>query len=224
MTESIGSTTTVNNDAHVRVWVAQIPAAGTYHVTTDGQVNGYIAPRLAFGHSSSYGYLVWVFVALFVVGLADSILSGWWLARTRRRAAAAVVSRSWGNRPSRCRARTNPPTRASGWSDSKRWRPCEIPEPSPKRNFRPRSGGSWAGTELRHGIREPKIRDEAGAEPRPGARSSRSSVTAGDPLLVVDDLVTDHGAVAVTGVHDGLGGQLAQPLGDRVQDRREIRV
>lgn len=95
MTESIGSTTTVNNDAHVRVWVAQIPAAGTYHVTTDGQVNGYIAPRLAFGHSSSYGYLVWVFVALFVVGLADSILSGWWLARTRRRAAAAVVSRSW---------------------------------------------------------------------------------------------------------------------------------
>ncbi|WP_301149691.1 SHOCT domain-containing protein [Mycobacterium simiae] len=95
MTESIGSTTTVNNDAHVRVWVAQIPAAGTYHVTTDGQVNGYIAPRLAFGHSSSYGYLVWVFVALFVLGLADSILSGWWLARTRRRAAAAVVSRSW---------------------------------------------------------------------------------------------------------------------------------
>lgn len=95
MTESIGSTTTVNNDAHVRVWVAQIPAAGTYHVTTDGQANGYIAPRLAFGHSSSYGYLVWVFVALFVVGLADSILSGWWLARTRRRAAAAVVSRSW---------------------------------------------------------------------------------------------------------------------------------
>ncbi|MCV7031425.1 SHOCT domain-containing protein [Mycobacterium sherrisii] len=94
MTESIGSTTTVNNDTHVRVWVAQIPAAGTYHVTTDGQVNGYIAPRLAFGHSSSHGYLVWVFVALFVVGLTDSVLSGWWLARTRRRAVAAVVSRA----------------------------------------------------------------------------------------------------------------------------------
>src|SRR5271165_3304548 len=27
MTENIGSTTTVNNDAHVRVWVAQIPAS-----------------------------------------------------------------------------------------------------------------------------------------------------------------------------------------------------
>jgi hypothetical protein len=92
VTESIGSTTTVNNDAHVRVWVAQIPAAGTYDITTDGQVNGYIDPRLAFGHSSPYGYLVWVFVAMFVVGLADTILSGMWLARTRRKAAAAVVA------------------------------------------------------------------------------------------------------------------------------------
>jgi len=92
VTESIGSTTTVNNDAHVRVWVAQIPADGTYDITTDGQVNGYIDPQLAFGHSSSYGYLVWVFVAMFVVGLADSILSGMWLARTRRKAAAAVVA------------------------------------------------------------------------------------------------------------------------------------
>lgn len=91
MSESIGSTTTVNNDAHVRVWVAHVPTAGTYNVTTDGQVNGFIAPRLAFGHSSSHGFLVWLFVAMFVVGLVDSIVSGWWLARTRRKAAAAVV-------------------------------------------------------------------------------------------------------------------------------------
>ena len=92
VTENIGSTTTVNNDAHVRVWVAQIPTDGTYDITTDGQVNGYINPQLAFGHSSSYGYLVWVFVAMFVVGLALSILSGMWLARTRRKTAAAVVA------------------------------------------------------------------------------------------------------------------------------------
>src|ERR1700761_2110438 len=89
VTESIGSTTTVNNDAHVRVWVAQIPADATYDITTDGQVNGYITPQLAFGHGSSYGYLVWVFVAIFVAGLAGSILAGMWLARTRRQ---AVVS------------------------------------------------------------------------------------------------------------------------------------
>lgn len=85
VTESIGSTTTVNNDAHIRVWNVQVPAEGTYNVVTDGQVNGYINPRLAFGHQSSYGYLVWVFVALFVVGLVDLTLSIVWLARARRR-------------------------------------------------------------------------------------------------------------------------------------------
>ncbi|HWF27804.1 MAG TPA: SHOCT domain-containing protein [Mycobacterium sp.] len=92
VTENIGSTTTVNNDAHVRVWVARIPAAGSYNIITDGKVNGFIDPRLAFGHSSSYGFLVWVFVAMFVVGLVDSIMSGMWLARTRRKAAAAFVA------------------------------------------------------------------------------------------------------------------------------------
>ena len=68
----------------MRVWVARIPASGTYNITTDGQVNGYIDPRLAFGHTSSAGFLVWLFVATFVVGLVGSMLSGWWLARTRR--------------------------------------------------------------------------------------------------------------------------------------------
>ncbi|HUO38045.1 MAG TPA: SHOCT domain-containing protein [Mycobacterium sp.] len=90
LNESIGSTTTVNNDAHVRVWVAEIPAGGNYNVTTDGQVNGYINPRLAFGHESSHGFLVWWFVGPFVVGLVGSILSGWWLSRTRRRAVVAA--------------------------------------------------------------------------------------------------------------------------------------
>jgi putative oligomerization/nucleic acid binding protein len=92
VTESIGSTTTVNNDAHVRVWVAQISTAGTYNVMTDGKVNGFIEPRLAFGHAGSYGFLVWVFVAMFVVGLVDAIMSGIWLARTQREAAAAFVA------------------------------------------------------------------------------------------------------------------------------------
>ncbi|BBX73098.1 SHOCT domain-containing protein [Mycobacterium shinjukuense] len=94
VTESIGSTTTINNDAHVRVWLAQVPVEGTYTITTDGQVGGYINPRLAFGHRSSYGYLVWVFVAVFVVGLIDLTLSVIWLARTRHRVATPVVSMS----------------------------------------------------------------------------------------------------------------------------------
>src|ERR1700756_4414713 len=90
VTESVGSTTTVNSDAHIRVWVAKIPVSGTYNVTTDGQVNGYIDPRLAFGHKSSYGWLVWLFVAIFVAGLVGSIVSGWWLGRTRRKAVVAA--------------------------------------------------------------------------------------------------------------------------------------
>jgi Short C-terminal domain len=87
VTENIGSTTTVNNDAHVRVWVAQVPADGTYNITTDGKVNGYIDPRLAFGHASSIGYLVWVFVGMFVAGLVGSIVASKWLGRVRRREA-----------------------------------------------------------------------------------------------------------------------------------------
>ena len=84
--ENVGSTTTVNNDAHVPVWVVQIPAEGTYGVQTDGQVNGYINPTLAFGHGSSHGWLVWVFVGLFVVGLIDLVVSLFWSARAGKTA------------------------------------------------------------------------------------------------------------------------------------------
>ena len=51
--ENVGTTTSVNNDVHVRVWTVQIPQQGTYNIATDGNVNGYISPRLAFGHGSS---------------------------------------------------------------------------------------------------------------------------------------------------------------------------
>jgi Short C-terminal domain len=90
VTQNFGSTTTVNNDAHVRVWVAQIPSEGNYNITTDGKVNGYIDPRLAFGHGSAIGFLVWVFVGLFVVGLIGSIVASKWLGRVRRNAPPAA--------------------------------------------------------------------------------------------------------------------------------------
>ena len=92
LTENIGSTTTVNNDAHVRVWVAQVRADGTYNITTDGKVNGFIDPRLAFGHSSPLGSLVWVFVGMFVAGLVGLIVASKWLGRSRRKAAGAAVA------------------------------------------------------------------------------------------------------------------------------------
>ncbi|BDB41952.1 hypothetical protein Mkiyose1665_37440 [Mycobacterium kiyosense] len=92
VTESIGSTTTVNNDAHVRVWNIRVHTEGDYRVTTEGQTGGYINPRLAFGHQSSYGYLVWVFVALFVFALVDLVVSIVWVGRAGRKAVPLVAA------------------------------------------------------------------------------------------------------------------------------------
>jgi hypothetical protein len=89
VTESHGTTTTVNNDAHIRVWVVQIPAESTYHITTDGKVNGYINPQLAFGHDSSYGWLAWAFGGLFALGLLELTASIVWVARSGRRPSPA---------------------------------------------------------------------------------------------------------------------------------------
>jgi Short C-terminal domain len=95
VTESSGSTTTVNNDAHVRVWVMQVAVAGTYTIKAGGDVNGYIHPQLAFGHQNSYGWLVWVFVALFVVGLFGVFGTAWLSARKRSSAQQAAPFQSF---------------------------------------------------------------------------------------------------------------------------------
>ncbi len=89
LTEKHGATTTVNSDMHARIWVAQVAAAGTYQIRTDGQVNGYINPRLAFGRDSDYDYLHWVFAAVFGFGLLDMIIS---LAFRRRRGRSPEAS------------------------------------------------------------------------------------------------------------------------------------
>jgi Short C-terminal domain len=81
VTEHSSAATTDGNDAHQQVWVAQIPQTGDYTVTTDGKVSGFISPRLAFGHTSPYGYLPWVFGGVFVVALLMLIVS----MRLRRR-------------------------------------------------------------------------------------------------------------------------------------------
>jgi Short C-terminal domain len=86
VTESIGGTTTVNSDTRVRIWVVQIPEAGTYDITTDGNVNGYISPRLAFGHDSSHHWLLWLFGGLFVMGLAELFAASVWEVKARKKA------------------------------------------------------------------------------------------------------------------------------------------
>ncbi|NTY63441.1 SHOCT domain-containing protein [Mycolicibacterium sphagni] len=75
LTENHGTLTTINSDTHIRIWTAEIPAAGTYQIRTDGQVGGYINPQLAFGKESSYGYLHWVFLGLLGLGLLDLIVA-----------------------------------------------------------------------------------------------------------------------------------------------------
>ena len=90
VTESWGTTTTINNDVHIRVWVVSVPQDATYDITTDGEVNGFINPRLAFGHDSSNSTLVWVFVGLFVFGLAELAVAIVYAVKTGKRASPAA--------------------------------------------------------------------------------------------------------------------------------------
>jgi hypothetical protein len=86
VTESIGGTTSVNSDVRVQVWVVQIAQEGTYDIETDGNVGGYISPRLAFGHGSSYGWLTWVFGGVLALGALELVVALMWSARSAKRA------------------------------------------------------------------------------------------------------------------------------------------
>lgn len=86
VTESPGSTTSVNSDVRVRIWIAQIPEDGLYSVDTGGEVNGYIDPALAFGRDTSPGWLPWVFGGLFALGVVELVFALMWRARSGKRA------------------------------------------------------------------------------------------------------------------------------------------
>ena len=85
VTEDIGGSTSVNNDIHRRVWVAAIAAEGDYIVTTSGETNGFISPRMAFGHDSGFGGS-WLagFGGLFAIGLVGTIVGSVRLSRVKR--------------------------------------------------------------------------------------------------------------------------------------------
>lgn len=82
--ESIGGTTTVNNDARVRVWVARIAEDGAYRIRTDGNVGAYLSPRLAFGHGSQWGALPWWCAAAFGLAVVGLVIARIWAATVRR--------------------------------------------------------------------------------------------------------------------------------------------
>lgn len=89
--ESVGGSTSVNGDIHRRVWVAEIPHDGDYIITTSGEINGFISPRMAFGHDSdSKGAWTGITAGLFVIGLVGTVATSVWLSRVKR-----AESQSW---------------------------------------------------------------------------------------------------------------------------------
>jgi hypothetical protein len=86
VSEDIGGTTTMNNDMRVRIWKVHIPEPGNYEVEAKGEVNGFIGPKLAFGHDGSRGWLLFVFGGLFGLGLLELVLSLLWSARAAKKA------------------------------------------------------------------------------------------------------------------------------------------
>lgn len=92
LAESIGSTTTVNSDARVRVWTMQVVTEGDYDVKADGKVSAFISPRLAFGHRRSISGWNWGFIALFGVGLIGAAFAIVVKSRIRRTAWSAAAA------------------------------------------------------------------------------------------------------------------------------------
>ncbi|MBI3217714.1 MAG: SHOCT domain-containing protein [Mycobacterium sp.] len=95
VTENFGSTTSVNNDVRRRVWVVDIPVDGTYQITTEGNVSAFLEPRLAFGHSSSYGWVTWAFVAVLVNGVVDLVVALVMRSRARKSPQVALAADQW---------------------------------------------------------------------------------------------------------------------------------
>jgi len=94
LTEDYGSTTTVNNDARVRIGYLHVPAEGTYDIEVDGNVTAYLNPTLAFGHGSDYGNLPIIFAVIFGFAIVDLVIARIWAAKTRRPSPVATFGAS----------------------------------------------------------------------------------------------------------------------------------
>ncbi len=90
VTEDLGATVSLNDDAHRRVWFMRVPADGVYRIVAKGEVNGYVQPRLAFGATRSVEGPLWVFAALSMISV-DLAIAAWWFGRRGRGARTAAV-------------------------------------------------------------------------------------------------------------------------------------
>jgi Short C-terminal domain len=92
ITDSSGGASTIGSRTSARVWKMQVPTAGDYRVTVDGNASAYINPKLLFGQSPPGGLIVKLgLIALGGLGLLI-ILSGMVAKRADRRAGPAPVA------------------------------------------------------------------------------------------------------------------------------------
>ncbi|MGH3638297.1 MAG: SHOCT domain-containing protein [Mycobacterium sp.] len=92
MTEDYGTTTTVNNDARVRIGYLHLPVAGSYDIRLDGNVSAYLDPTLAFGHGSDYGSVPWKLAAVFGFAVVGLVIARIWASRVSQGERAAPTT------------------------------------------------------------------------------------------------------------------------------------
>lgn len=85
ITDSMTSSSKSNREVTVRVFTAHIEQAGTYRVDGKASVFASQDPRLAFGHSSSYYWVMWPFIGVALLGGAALAASIVWAMRSGKR-------------------------------------------------------------------------------------------------------------------------------------------
>lgn len=83
VTEDLGDTVSVGDDAHRRVWFMKVATEGDYRIVADGPMGDEVDPYLSFGQTRSIDGPLWFFVALSVVSV-DLAIAVWWFRRRGR--------------------------------------------------------------------------------------------------------------------------------------------
>ncbi|WP_135455967.1 SHOCT domain-containing protein [Mycobacterium sp. DL99] len=85
ITDSMSSSSKTNREVTVRVFTAHIEQAGTYRIDAKASVFESQNPRLAFGHSSPYYWVMWPFIGVALLGGAALAASIVWSMRSGKR-------------------------------------------------------------------------------------------------------------------------------------------
>lgn len=82
ITDSMSSSSKTNREITVRVFTAHIEEVGTYRIDAKASVFESQNPRLTFGHSSPYYWVMWPFIGMTVLAALALGLSIWWSLRS----------------------------------------------------------------------------------------------------------------------------------------------